>query len=267
MDKNVQEGNLSEEKKSLPECSLMISEFWQTKYRRDSCKSWNLFYKRNETRFFKDRHWTWQEFPWLLKVSKLTLLEIGCGVGNFVIPLVKERCSSGMETKAWACDFSPKAIELVKCRLDEEDLDIFIHPFVADVTQAGSLDLCPSIDLVTCIFVLSALPPEQLEQALDNIVSKVNGYLIIRDYVKGDAAQFRFKLDRQLGQDLYVRQDGTLARYFDLYELTESIRTRGLYIKESKEIHTRTTNIAMGLDQPRTFLQIIASIKKPLEKV
>jgi len=26
-------------------------------------RNWDVFYKRNTTKFFKDRHWTWREFP------------------------------------------------------------------------------------------------------------------------------------------------------------------------------------------------------------
>ena len=44
-----------------------ISDFWQQKYRQDLGKNWNLFYKRNENRFFKDRHWIGREFPELLE--------------------------------------------------------------------------------------------------------------------------------------------------------------------------------------------------------
>ena len=46
-----------------------VSEFWQQKYRREAAKNWNLFYKRNETRFFKDRHWIGREFPELYQPS------------------------------------------------------------------------------------------------------------------------------------------------------------------------------------------------------
>lgn len=45
----------------------MISDFWKEKYRRESSKSWNLFYKRNTTKFYRDRHWTDREFPELSK--------------------------------------------------------------------------------------------------------------------------------------------------------------------------------------------------------
>jgi methyltransferase-like protein 6 len=35
--------------------SRMVSEFQASKLESQACKNWNLFYKRNETRFFKDR--------------------------------------------------------------------------------------------------------------------------------------------------------------------------------------------------------------------
>lgn len=46
-----------------------IPEFWQKKYKDEAAKNWNLFYKRNETRFFKDRHWIGREFPELFDPS------------------------------------------------------------------------------------------------------------------------------------------------------------------------------------------------------
>jgi methyltransferase-like protein 6 len=46
-----------------------IPEFWQKKYKDEAAKNWNLFYKRNEARFFKDRHWIGREFPELFEAS------------------------------------------------------------------------------------------------------------------------------------------------------------------------------------------------------
>lgn len=96
----------------------MLDDFWQKKYRAESAKAWNCFYKRHDTRFFRDRHWTWREFPELLDPNVKSLLEVGCGVGNFVLPLLEERVASSEALSVWACDFSPKAIELLMvCRL------------------------------------------------------------------------------------------------------------------------------------------------------
>ena len=43
-----------------------ISNFKEEKLEKDARKNWDLFYKRNGTRFFKDRHWTSREFSELL---------------------------------------------------------------------------------------------------------------------------------------------------------------------------------------------------------
>jgi len=40
--------------KSQPES---VSEFWKQKYEEDAGKYWDLFYKRNDDKFFKDRHY------------------------------------------------------------------------------------------------------------------------------------------------------------------------------------------------------------------
>ena len=73
--------------------SRLVQEFRAKKFQNESRKHWDLFYKRNEDRFFKDRHWTRREFEELAGLDEeeeFTLLEVGCGVGNFVFPLVEE---------------------------------------------------------------------------------------------------------------------------------------------------------------------------------
>lgn len=40
----------------------LVSEFKQNKLEIEAQKNWDLFYKRNTTKFFKDRHWTKREF-------------------------------------------------------------------------------------------------------------------------------------------------------------------------------------------------------------
>lgn len=95
--------------------SRLVSEFRANQLERDAKKHWDLFYKRNDTRFFKDRHWTIREFNELLGLggskSESVLLEVGCGVGNFVYPLMED----GLKFRQiFACDLSTKAIELFK---------------------------------------------------------------------------------------------------------------------------------------------------------
>ena len=54
------EKQLSKEQKDalINQDSRKCDSFRAEKFQKESKKHWDLFYKRNETRFFKDRHWT-----------------------------------------------------------------------------------------------------------------------------------------------------------------------------------------------------------------
>lgn len=67
------------------------------------------FYRRNADRFFKDRHYFDREFPELVSGPHV-VLEVGCGVGNTVFPLL----DLNPQITAYACDFSATAVDLVK---------------------------------------------------------------------------------------------------------------------------------------------------------
>ena len=45
------------------------STFLTSKAEREAARNWDIFYKKNETRFFKDRHWTDREFEQDLKLD------------------------------------------------------------------------------------------------------------------------------------------------------------------------------------------------------
>jgi len=61
----------------------------------DAQRNWDNFYKNNTTNFYKDRHYLTREFSELsdalthLKTEFITLLDLGCGVGNAFWPLVE----------------------------------------------------------------------------------------------------------------------------------------------------------------------------------
>ena len=98
--------------------SRIVSEFQASKLEREAQRNWDLFYKRNETNFFKDRHWTTREFQEILQEECVTgdekerniLLEVGCGVGNLAFPLIEEK----VPLYFYCCDFSPRAVQFVK---------------------------------------------------------------------------------------------------------------------------------------------------------
>lgn len=60
-----------EEGEKLTKDQVLVSEFKQLKLEKEAQKNWDLFYKRNSTNFFKDRHWTTREFQELKACRKV----------------------------------------------------------------------------------------------------------------------------------------------------------------------------------------------------
>ena len=58
-----------EEKLKLEKDVALVSEFKCNKFEKEAQKNWDIFYKRNTTKFFKDRHWTRREFGDLVNSS------------------------------------------------------------------------------------------------------------------------------------------------------------------------------------------------------
>jgi len=214
---------------------------------------WDNFYKEKQNTFFKDRHWIVREFPELrdrldddMKKEKekekdesedesgvaTKVLELGCGVGNTIFPLLSSSTSSH-SFEFYGFDFSQTALSIIlqhehfddrRCHLSLCDISRDIWPLPTSE---------PVIDLVTMIFVLSAIKPfnlqddkreEEKETELgegDDVKGKVDegssssgpsvvgtmqyvvekvydvikegGVVFVRDYAVGDMSQLRFE--------------------------------------------------------------------------
>lgn len=189
-----------------------VSLFMREKYEKEARRYWDLFYKRNEGRFFKDRHYLHKEWGHLLgttttsdvgsdvsggvnggaseaalmdggasesgalltaaeenkskqenahsgkggdsrkeRVSefgkkslpgdKRVVLEVGCGAGNTVYPLLQENPAAFIH----ACDFSPRAVELVKVSLQGSKPDIRV-PNPKNVDQVWAHFLVQTVE-------------------------------------------------------------------------------------------------------------------------
>lgn len=237
---------------------ILVSDFRQMKLEKEAQKNWDLFYKRNSTHFFKDRHWTSREFEELracraFESQKLVLLEAGCGVGNCIFPLLED----DRNIFVYACDFSPRAVQFVKenplynaerCRA-----------FQSDLTRDDLVENVPegSVDVVTLIFVLSAVHPDKMSLVVKNIyqVLKPGGVVLFRDYGVYDHAMLRFKSSSKLGENFYVRQDGTRSYFFSREFLAQLFQEGGFLSVTNDFVLRETVNKKEGLSVSRVFLQ------------
>ncbi|KAJ9645074.1 hypothetical protein H2199_003078 [Coniosporium tulheliwenetii] len=204
-----------------------VSDWDKKRFNEKPEKWWDLFYAQNTANFFKNRKWLQQEFPVLAEVTKeggkpTVLLEVGAGAGNTAFPILK--LNRNERLKIHACDFSKKAVGLI--RENEAYDERYIRADVWDVAATGLESLPPgleeeSVDIVMMIFIFSALAPEQWDQAVRNVwrVLKPGGTVLFRDYGRGDLAQVRFKKGRYMGENFYVRGDGTRVYFFEREEL------------------------------------------------
>ncbi|XP_076986200.1 tRNA N(3)-cytidine methyltransferase METTL6 isoform X1 [Tamandua tetradactyla] len=254
----------SEEEEKLKRDQALVSDFKQQKLEKEAQKNWDLFYKRNSTNFFKDRHWTSREFKELRSCrefndQKLTMLEAGCGVGNCLFPLLEE----DLNIFAYACDFSPRAVEYVKQSPLYNTERCMV--FQCDLTKDDLLEHVPaeSVDVVMLIFVLSAVHPDKMHLVLENVrkVLKPGKYVLFRDYGLYDHAMLRFKPGSKLGENFYVRQDGTRSYFFTDEFLAQLFMDTGYEEVVNEYVFREMVNKKEGLCVPRIFLQ--SKFRKP----
>lgn len=187
---------------------------------------WDAFYTRHENRFFKDRQWLKLEFPELVAATRAdagvqTILEVGCGAGNTVFPLLAANANPAL--RIVACDYAPQAVQVVR------EHPLYTPPCgtcAAHTWDLSTPGLPPgvtpgSVDAVVLIFVLSALHPDEWAQAARNVHAALRpgGLVLLRDYGRHDLPQLRFRKNRMLADNFYVRGDGTRVYFFTADEL------------------------------------------------
>ncbi len=100
--------------------------------------------------------------------AECSVLELGCGSGSTVYPLLEAIPNPNL--KVYCCDFSSKAIDLVKEHSSFSPTRCV--PFVLDATDADAWQKCPlqpdSLDFVLMIFAVSAMEPAKMHVAIEN---------------------------------------------------------------------------------------------------
>ncbi|XP_006840080.1 PREDICTED: methyltransferase-like protein 6 isoform X2 [Chrysochloris asiatica] len=209
----------SEEDEKLKRDQTLVSDFKQQKLEKEAQKNWDLFYKRNSTNFFKDRHWTTREFEELR-----------------------------------SCREQNPSYNTERCKV-----------FQCDLTKDDLLEHVPSesVDVVMLIFVLSAVHPDRMHLVLQNAyqVLKPGKCVLFRDYGLYDHAMLRFKAGSKLGENFYVRQDGTRSYFFTDEFLARLFVDTGYEEVVNEYVFRETVNKKEGLCVPRVFLQ--SKFRKP----
>ena len=230
----------------------------------NSSEKWDKFYNIHTNKFFKDRHWLFTEFPELKEntLGGKKLFEVGCGVGNTIFPIIEHSEADGIFI--YGCDFSLTAINIVKanCLYDENKCSAF----VCDISEEKMDIPIPeeSIDIITIIFVLSALNPYDMSHCIRNITRylKPGGYILFRDYGRFDLAQLRFKNGRCLSDNFYARGDGTKVYFFTQEELHKLFTDSGLEKVQNITDRRLQVNRARKLKMYRIWIQ--CKYQKPL---
>ena len=246
-------------------------------------KPWNRFYSNNSSNFFKDRKWLFQEFPILERATgnaedsspqnAVRILEVGAGAGNTAFPMLAVNKNPGLHIHA--VDFSEKAIDVIKTHpsYDARHLSAEVWDLVAANEDGGAslpADVpAGSIDIVIMIFVFSALEPAQWRQALSNVWAALRpgGEVLFRDYGRGDLAQVRFKKGKWMGDNFYVRGDGTRVYFFEEAEL-EAIWSKSNKISSSnpgsEEVSDRINDPMREERDPRFEIVNLATDRRML---
>ncbi|KAF2077533.1 hypothetical protein CYY_001151 [Polysphondylium violaceum] len=269
------------------ESQKLVSPQLIERYEKEADRFWDKFYKKNNNNFFKDRHWLTREFPEVLQHAdykktgdeevdakhRLTMFEVGCGVGNTTLPLLE--LNSNLYFHSF--DFSQHAVKLLAQAVEENEG--YRGRCVSFVFNAiDGYDSMPvkaepnSMDLVIIIFVLSAMDPKTIPSCVDmcHKVLKPGGKVLIRDYAIDDMAQNRFdstninEIDQQviasgsknkLGDNFHVRFDGTRAYYFSLEILESLFKEKGFKTEQNIYVERKVFNRKHNNLMERKFIQ------------
>ncbi|CAG0901831.1 unnamed protein product [Cyprideis torosa] len=266
------------EKKIEANSEVRFSSQELNEFESSAASFWNSFYETHQTRFFKDRHWLFTEFPELCVTEgtpeesgtqpkrtsseefpgasyQARILEVGCGAGNSIFPILE----SARGLFVYGCDFSEVALKLVeshpdfnpdRCRVFQSDVssDELNFPFPEK-----------SLDAILLVFVLSAIHPDKMQRTILNLTEylKPGGKILFRDYGRYDMAQLRFKPGRCLGQNFYARGDGTRVYFFTHDEVDDLFVRAGLQ-KSSNHIDRRLqVNRGKQLTMYRVWIQAV----------
>ncbi|KAJ3431291.1 methyltransferase-like protein [Anaeramoeba flamelloides] len=244
----------------------------KNKYANDCRRYWDIFYKRNTNKAFKNKNYIYDEwFKPLIEGEMcdklpLTCLEVGCGTGALIYPVLRRSENS---LKFIGFDLSDNAIEILK-NDEEYDPKKVLSAFAYDIVKKElpeEIVKTNSIDICTLCFVLSAITPQNQLLVLKRLFSylKPGGVLFFRDYARYDLSQVRFNQETsRIAEKLYVRVSGTLSYFFEKKEIHDLMTQAGFEVIECDYLHKEILNRKELLVMHRIWL--IGKFRKPFKK-
>ena len=254
---------------------------------------WNAAYQLRTERTYRDRHYLRRAFPESVGAAaradpsvwqpplcpdaaavarrdltapplpgqlkgKQLLLEMGCGVGNAALPLLR----ANPNLFAFCMDFSSTAIDMLR-KSPEYDPDR-MFAFVGDARRPLP-DFLPvgQMHFVTMVFTLSAIDPGHWPQVGRSVVRALRpgGLVFLRDFATGDAMQGEGERER-VGEGMWLRQDGTLLNCASREEVGALFP--GLWELELGVVEHEVVNRKKALRMERRWLQ--GKWQKPVEE-
>lgn len=254
---------------------------------------WDLFYARGQGTTYKDRHLLRALFPELVPesvaanpkahcapittstmsevepVCDLTLLEVGCGRGSSIFPLLR----ANPRLYIIGADFSAVAIEALK-QHPEYHGGRRVRAVVADITEradraVGKILALPNIninrklDYITAFWTLSALPLAGIDAALRNLdtLACAGTLLCVRDFARGDMREQNFSpqqpVEKSAVASVYRRGDGTIAAFFDEFELARRLIALRWSVVRCETVQRNVTNRKKKMVMRRRWIHAV----------
>ncbi|NXI97668.1 METL2 protein, partial [Psophia crepitans] len=191
------------------------------------------------------------------------ILEVGCGAGNSVFPILKVLCNTP-GTFLYCCDFASGAVELVKSHSSYNSAwcSAFVHDVCDDALPYPFPD--EILDVILLVFVLSTIHPDRMQGVVNRLAKllKPGGMLLFRDYGRYDTAQLRFKKGHCLSENFYVRGDGTRVYFFTKGEVWNMFNLAGLTEVQNLVDRRLQVNRKKKVKMQRVWIQ--SKFQKPL---
>ncbi|NXL20096.1 METL2 protein, partial [Setophaga kirtlandii] len=194
------------------------------------------------------------------------ILEVGCGAGNSVFPILKVLCNTP-GTFLYCCDFASGAVELVKSHSSYNSAwcSAFVHDVCDDALPYPFPD--EILDVILLVFVLSTIHPDRMQGVVNRLAKllKPGGMLLFRDYGRYDTAQLRFKEGHCLSENFYVRGDGTRVYFFTKDEVWNMFTSAGLTEVQNLVDRRLQVNRKKKVKMQRVWIQ--SKFQKPVQSL